>query len=223
MTIEPDGTLLQMLTNVADGSSCYGDPTWTPTGDRIFFDGGTDTSSHLFSIAAAGGSMRQLLFGSAFDSDAAISPDGTRIAFDRGGGSSTDASGIFLMNVDGSHLTRVTTPPAAAAGGDAFPSFSPDGTKLAFVRYGASDGTEGAIYIVGVDGKGLRQVTPAPYIDAARPHWSPDGSKLLFGTPGSPVGVGGVRNVYVVNVDGSDLIELTHMVGNDFAENPAWS
>jgi TolB protein len=224
MTIEPDGTHLRMLTNFAAGSGCYGNPTWTPTGDRILFDGGTNTSDHLFSISAAGGSMRQLLFGSAFDSDPAISPDGTRIAFDRGGGPNTHASGIFLMNVDGSHVTRITTPPAAAAGGDAFPSFSPDGTRLAFVRYGLSDGTEGAIYIVGVDGKGLRQVTPTTFLDAARPHWSPDGSKLLFGTPGAfVVSTLAGSNVYVVNVDGSGLTELTHFVGNDFANNPAWS
>jgi Tol biopolymer transport system component len=225
MTIEPDGTHLRMLTNVAAGSGCYGNPTWTPTGDRILFDGGTNNSGdHLFSISAAGGSMRQLLFGSAFDAGPAISPDGTRIAFDRGGGPNPPASGIFLMNVDGSHVTRITTPPAAAAGGDADPSFSPDGTKLAFVRYGNSDGTDGAIYIVGVDGKGLRQVTPTTFLDAARPHWSPDGSKLLFGAPGQFVvtSLDG-NNVYVVNVDGSELTELTHFVGNDYAENPAWS
>jgi Tol biopolymer transport system component len=222
MTIEPDGTHLRMLTNVAAGS-CYGNPTWTPTGDRILFDGGTNNSDHLFSISAAGGSMRQLLSGSALESDPAISPEGTRIAFDRGSPPNTHASGIFLMNVDGSHVTRITTPPAAAAGGDAFPSFSPDGTKLAFVRYGNSDGTGGAIYIVGVDGKGLRQVTPTT-LDAARPHWSPNGSKLLFGTPGAfVVTTLDGSNVYVVNVDGSGLTELTHFVGNDWANNPAWS
>lgn len=86
VTIEPNGTDLRMLTNVVAGSGCYGDPAWTPTGDRILFDIGTNTSSHLFSIAAAGGSIRQLMFGSAFDENPAISSDGTHIAFDRGGG-----------------------------------------------------------------------------------------------------------------------------------------
>ncbi len=219
VTIEPDAASRRMITNVAAGSGCYADPVWTPKGDRIVFDIVTNTSDHLFAISAAGGSIRQLTSGSWFDSDPAISPDGRQIAFDRGGGPNPPAPGIFLMNVDGSHIVRITTPPDSAAGGDAYPSFSPDGTKLAFVRNAAQDG-EGAIFVVGVDGRDLRQVTPGAYVNAARPHWSPDGSKLLFGTPGSAL-VG--RDVYVVNADGSGLIPLTHMYGASDAENPSWS
>ena len=219
VTIEPDGASRRMITNVGAGSGCYTDPVWTPTGDRIVFDCATNTSDHLFSISAAGGSMHQLTYGSFYDSDPAISPDGKRIAFDRGGGPNPPAPGIFLMNLDGGHVVRITTPPASAAGGDAYPSFSPDGTKLVFVRNSTQDG-EGAIFVVGVDGKGVRQVTPAPYVNAARPHWSPDGSKLLFGTPGAALDG---RNIYVVNADGSGLTPLTHLYGTSDAENPGWS
>jgi Tol biopolymer transport system component len=217
MTIRADGTEQQTLANAPAGSGCYENPVWTPKGDRIVFDDATNTSDHLFSISATGGSMRELTSGSAFDSDPAISPDGTRIAFDRGGGPNPPAPGIFVMNVNGGRVTRVTTPPPLAALGDVCPSFSPDGTKLAFVRVWP-DGA--AIYIVGADGKGLHQVTPTAALSPARPHWSRDGSKLLFGTPNS--GQTG-RDVYVVNADGSDLIRLTRTYGNDYAENPAWS
>jgi TolB protein len=219
MTIEPGGTDPRMLTNAPAGSGhCYEDPVWTPTGDRIVFDDSTNTSDHLFSISAAGGSKRRLTSGSAFDADPAISPDGTRIAFDRGGGPNPPASGIFLMNVDGSHVTRITTPPPSASAGDVYPSFSPDGTKIAFVRSWPNG--DQAIFIVGVDGKGLSQVTPPTVLATDRPHWSRDGSKLLFGTPSSVL-TG--RDVYLVNVDGSGLTRLTHTYGNDFADNPAWS
>jgi TolB protein len=214
VTIEPNGADLRMLTNVVAGSGCYGDPAWAPTGDRIFFDIGTNTSSHLFSIAATGGSIRQLMFGSAFDENPAISNDGTHIAFDRGGGPNPPAPGIFLMNRDGSNVVRLTTPPSSSTGGDTQPNFSPDGTKLAFIR-------DGAIYIIGIDGKGLHEVTPASR-DATRASWSPDGSKLLFGNPDTASPAVG-QNVYVVNADGSGLHALTQETEPNTAGAPAWS
>src|SRR5260370_36624065 len=97
--------------------------------------------------------------------------------FDKGG----HLTGIGLMNRDGSNVGRVTKPPMSAAGGDQHPDFSPDGTMLVFDRDGSDNG-DGAISIVGIDGKGLRQVTPAS-LDATRPRWWPDGPKLLFGNP----------------------------------------
>lgn len=226
LTIEPNGTGLRMLTTVTVGRD--GDPSWTATGDRIVFDssfplGATTanaTSSNLFSMGSDGGSIRQLTAEPihVFDGDPAISPDGTRIAFDRSDLSGRQ-NGIYLMNADGSHIVRITTPPASAAGGDQQPDFSPDGTKLAFVRDGIAGG-DGAIYIVGVDGKGLRQVTPTS-LNAAGPHWSPDGSKLLFGNPDTPSSGG--RNVYVVNADGNGVHALTSETGQSYADAPAWS
>jgi Tol biopolymer transport system component len=213
-TIEPDGSGLLKLTNVATGQGHPGDTAWAPTWDRIFFDNARATSSHLFSMDPSGGSVRQLTTGSLFEGDPAISPDGTQVAFDRSGGPRPPTAAIFLMNTDGSHITRVTTPPKSARDGDTSPVFSPDGTQLAFVR-------DGAIYIVGVDGSGLRQVTPASLV-ASRPQWSPDGSKIAFGTSDQAnVDVG--QNVHVVNVDGSGLVALTHELSPDSAEDPTWS
>lgn len=213
-TIEPDGTGLQMLTNVT-GSGCYEDPAWTPHGDRLFFNGGPGNSSHLFSIAPSGGPMRQLTFtAAAFDGDAAISPDGTHVAFDRSGGPNPPLPGIFLMNADGTHVVRLTTPPVHSVTGDSSPDFSPDGTKIAFDR-------DGAIYVIGVDGTGLREVTPSS-LDLSRARWSPDGTKLLFGNPDTASPAIG-RNVYVANADGSGLHAITSETEPNFAEGPAWS
>ncbi len=213
-TIEPDGTGLLMLTNVTTGQGHTGDPAWAPAGDRIFFDTGTVDSGHLFSMDPSGGSVRQVTNGSLFDGDPAISPDGTLVAFDRSGGPHPPTPAIFVMNMDGTHVARVTTPPASAKDGDTNPDFSPDGKRLAFVR-------DGAIYIVAIDGSGLRQVTPASLL-ASRPQWSPDGSKILFGnsdTASADVG----QNVHVVNVDGSGLVALTSETSPDRAADPTWS
>jgi len=50
------------------------------------------------------------------------------------------------------------------------PTWSPDGSKIAFVR---KDG----IYVMNADGSGQRRLTDA----GGGPAWSPDGSKIAFG------------------------------------------
>ena len=77
------------------------------------------------------------------------SPDGTKITF------YTYLDGnaeIYVMDADGSNLTRLTNAPTA----DWFPSWSPDGQKIAFVskRSGST-----AIYVMNADGSNQTRLT----------------------------------------------------------------
>lgn len=69
-------------------------------------------------------------------------PPGGRIAFSGGRANNTD---IYVMNVDGSGLTRLTTDPAP----DFDPTWSPDGARIAFRS--ARDGND-EIYVMNADG-----------------------------------------------------------------------
>ena len=73
---------------------------------------------------ADGSGQRRLTRNPARDMDPAWSPDGRRIAFDRGG-----TQQIWLMNPDGSGQ-RSLTPAAGWRSRD--PDWSPDGRKIAF-------------------------------------------------------------------------------------------
>ncbi|MCM2312605.1 MAG: S9 family peptidase [Steroidobacteraceae bacterium] len=80
--------------------------------------------------------------------------------------------------------TASAAPPLAAT--DVFelqwagdPQVSPDGRQVAYVRYRGDvmkDTFAGDIWIVSVDGREHRPVTPK----AASPRWSPDGTRLLY-------------------------------------------
>ena len=92
-------------------------------------------------------------------------------------------SSIWVVHADGSGLHEVNVQPTADCGGPIAdpsaqgcnqPAWSPDGTKIAFIRSFSND-TDGEIYTVNLDGTGLSQVTHTPGADGVRLGHAPDG------------------------------------------------
>jgi dipeptidyl aminopeptidase/acylaminoacyl peptidase len=97
------------------------------------------------------------------------SPDGNRILFV----SDRDRNyNLYVVDIDGTGLTRLTSHPAA----DFNPRQSPDRSKIAFVsdRGGNMD-----IYVMSSDGSGVLRLTTYSGYDSA-PAWSPSGERIVF-------------------------------------------
>jgi hypothetical protein len=134
----------------------------------------------------------------------AWSTDGTKLAYSSKLGGT---GGIFIVNADGSGQRRVTSDV-----NDGEPTWSPDGTKLAFIH--VSTGRR-RLVTANLDGSGLTVVTPNLDRSLDDPEWSPDGTRLTFSD---------FADVYVVNVDGSNLVNLTADAGQPSrADNPTWA
>ncbi|MCL4207257.1 MAG: PD40 domain-containing protein, partial [Pirellulaceae bacterium] len=133
-----------------------------------------------------------------------------KIAFVRNDNGNSD---IFVMDSDGSNLTRVTY---GIFGADAV-TWSPDGAWLAFRA--VSGGNYSDLFIVDASGIGTPvNITNTPDYDELAPDWSPNGSLLVYGR--NPVS-GGSEDIFTVQPDGFGLTQLTSGPEREF--DPAWS
>jgi Tol biopolymer transport system component len=131
------------------------------------------------------------------DTDPKISADARKVVF----ASFRDGRfEIYVVNVDGSNLQRVTN----TFLDETEPAFSRDGSKIAFVGY---SNFNFRIYVMNADGSGAVQVSDNVFVDAHSPAFSPDGSKIAFEAQG---------NIWVTNADGSGgTTQLTTAGGYD--------
>lgn len=139
----------------------------------------------------------------AFAYHAALSPDGTRIAyFD---GMYDHSHSLWVANADGTGRRVVLDDELSRVGHVRALKWSPDGEWLAF-------STDGSIYVVRPDGTGLRPVVRGLVGGASAAQWSPDGSRIAYlRESGSCVSFTGKdadltcgAELVIVNVDGGE-------------------
>jgi TolB protein len=144
------------------------DPSWGPSGKRMLF---TEVLCHFCSSEihvmparpAPGTVWLRDKIGNGFHPR--WSPDGKHIAYVGLTG------GIYVMRPDGSGKHLITN------GGftDDGPSWSPDGRRIVFTQQETA--TRWRLYVVGIDGKGLRRSGAGA---AVNPSWSPTGGRIAF-------------------------------------------
>ena len=146
------------------------------------------------------------------DDDPDWSPDGTSIVFRRHGVNDphNDAftAEVFVMNADGSGLTQLTVNTEEERG----PAWSPDGSRIAFAcRRGAPASAGGPptfeICVMRADGSDQTQLTFNSAPDFT-PSFSLDGTQIVFHR-----NVGTGDELFRMNVDGTDVVQLTDSAG----------
>lgn len=118
-------------------------------------------------------------------------------------------TGVFTVKEDRSGLHQFSFP-YANSGIDTSASYSPDGTKIAYVGEYVSGNGNWDILVKNADDTGtVTRITSDPGIDI-HPRWSPDGSKIVFTRSTS-----GDREIYVANADGSggEVVRTTSAAG----------
>jgi len=164
-----DGTVRSTLN---PGIVHLDDLAYSPDGTTLLYWGSQnkgDNGGPLYLQSADGkGLPKQITMpGGSNDADGTFSPDGSTVVFRR---ATTSSSQIISMRTDGTALTPVTD----GTSYDQDPTISPDGTQIAFKsnRNNAAGTSDAQIWVIGMDGSGLRQLgIGSPGIADGAPAW----------------------------------------------------
>jgi Tol biopolymer transport system component len=208
------------VTTTIASEAGIGMPEWSADGQRILFyssqNGGSawvmDRDGTNAGPVAAGVPPIPLQY------DPSWSPDGSRIVFN----SPYDSSGtawrtwMYVMNADGTDIHRLPLDSAVVPGDAVEPSWSPDGSRIAFeAEFNGGYG----IVVANADGSGARRLTSGGSIQRS-PWWSPDGTQIVY------VETAGPHNYwrpFVIDLATGSVRQLTSDVTSVVSDwNPHW-
>jgi TolB protein len=215
--VNSDGT---NLNNVTKGAAELGsEPTFSPDGNEIVFAVSHAPGNSDIYVVNSDGSNRTNVTQTegVREEDPAFSPDGNQIVFVRHFDTPNPPprSEVYVMDTDGTNQKRLTHD----VGIKLEPAFSPDGEKIAFTRENLRDSPAWRkVYVMDADGSDMHELVEGiPLMGQST--FSPSGEKIAFIAPVRTrfkrVFPEEASDVYVANVDGSNLTRLTREWGRD--------
>jgi Tol biopolymer transport system component len=174
-------------------------------GSRMVYEQWTTLPVDLWRVPGPGSSVsdrrpKRVIASSGNDVNAAVSPDGRRIAFQsfRGG-----SGNIWVCGRDGSNPVQLTSFESHTG----TPRWSPDSRRLVFDSLEAGDWN---LYVIDADGGIPRRLTPEPSVDYTG-SWSHDGRWIYFASDRS-----GLQELWKMPSEGGPAVQVTHDINLSF-------
>ena len=228
-TMNADGSAKTNLTN--DAAANYGRLSWFPSGNRIAYSSVSEldpaqSDLYVLYLGPDGSVVDKVKLTNTAnysEEDPAVSPDGTRIAFARFDLDSFRFD-VYVMKAEPQSPTNRPKRLTAGPGGGNWPDWSPDGAKIAFVRYlppgeGYPDYQPNAeIFVMNANGSRKTNLTRNAAPDAA-PAFSPDGKYIAFSSDRG-ADADGRSDIWKMGADGSNPTQLAPP--DSFKALPDW-
>jgi len=178
----------------------------------------------IFAANPDGSGLMQLTDAPGYDAEATISRNGKRIVFTSMRHGDLD---IYVMDADGRHVKQLTH----ELGYDGGPFFSPDAKHIVYRAYHPVGAKEIAVYkdllaqnlvrptsleiwVMTASGRHKRQVTKLGAASFA-PSYFPNGKRIIFSSNLGSTGGMGNFELYAINVNGTNLEQITYSPGFD--------
>jgi TolB protein len=146
---------------------------WNAETDRVVFSLERDDPDWPFSVAPDGEGLQRLVrLPGKVAIEPSFSPDGARIAFEVSTYDAESNGAIYVGNVDGTGIRRITR-----GADDRQPNWSPTGDRIVFQR---RRGDVWDAWTVRPDGTGLRNATRTRRFSETDISWAPDGRRIVF-------------------------------------------
>ncbi len=193
-------------------------PFWAPDGTVYMTLHVADQNSDIFRFRLSGDidqtdsikfeKVAQVTFNPTIDTEPAISPDNSMMAFVS---DQTSEPQIYILDLNTKKSRRLTH----RGGYNASPAWSPNSKYLAFksIREGKS-----SIYRINVESGDEKRLT-GDRLDAEEPTWSPDGSLIAFT---GKTGKKAASKVYYMLASGGQYKRLTGANADTVETTPTW-
>ncbi len=216
--MDPDGSHMVQITNLAATTFETWLPDFSPDGKRITFcygalDANGNGTVEIYVVNADGTNVVQLTNDGLFDCAPRWSPDGANIIFGRTS-TRTGRLVVSTMRADGSNIKELTTDLWSVLRS----GYTPDGRQIVWETQQA--GFESVLWIMNADGSHQQRLTQAP-LKAGWPSAPSNDTVVFMSNQNTSLVL--PNQIYSAKLDGSNTEPLTQPVGDSHDVLPNFS
>lgn len=211
------------VTQKTSGRNINMSPAYNAAIDKIAFRGkleGARTSDIYMMDNSKGKTLTQITESpDAFEDNPCFSPDGRLLVYEKNRNRIYNNMLIRMTLIQSNEvwMKNLVTGETILLANGAQPAFSPDGSKIVFVKY-SSDSKSCSIWMMDADGSNQVQLTDAKKGLTFHPRFSPDGTKVVFDA--SKKGKKD-QDIYIIDTDGNNLVQITS--NKSYDGQPYWT